>query len=137
MIKPKLADGTIVKVCRTLYGTRLGGVSALYKPVSPDALSPRWEGNASEEDFDGANLKFEQLDSTECDEWMEPAETLDARIADLGRRLTERASRHLLIRRHLAINLRKMDTLHAKIKVPDRWPHVASFAGDRPPFRRK
>jgi hypothetical protein len=56
MMKPKLANGTIIKVCGTLYGTRLGGVSALCKPVSPGAPSPRREGNASEEDFDTADL---------------------------------------------------------------------------------
>jgi hypothetical protein len=85
MIKPELADGTIVKVCGTLYGTSLRSISALCKPISLGALSPRREGNASKEDFDSADLEYKQLDSTECDEWMESAETLDARIADLGR----------------------------------------------------
>jgi hypothetical protein len=117
MMKPKLANGTIIKVCGTLYGMRLGRVSALCKLVSPGALSSRREGNTSEEDFDTTDLQYEQVDSTECHEWMESTETLDARIGDLGRRLTERASRHLLIRRHLAIDLRKMDTLHAKIEA--------------------
>jgi hypothetical protein len=56
MMKPELADGTIVKVCGTLYGTRLGGVSALCKLVSLDTISPRQEGNTSEEDFDGADF---------------------------------------------------------------------------------
>jgi hypothetical protein len=111
MMKPELADGTIVKVCGAMYGTRLGGISALCKPVSLGALSPRREGNASEEDFDSADLQYEQVDSTECHEWMESTETLDARIADMGRQLSERASRHL------AIDLRKMDMVHAKIEA--------------------
>jgi hypothetical protein len=32
MMRPDLADGMIVKVCGTLYGTVLGGVSALLNP---------------------------------------------------------------------------------------------------------
>jgi hypothetical protein len=58
MMKPELANGTIIKVCGTLYGTRLGGVLALYKPVSLGGLSPRQEGNASEEDFDSADFEY-------------------------------------------------------------------------------
>jgi hypothetical protein len=59
MMKPELEDGTIVKVCETLYRTRLGGVSALYKPVSPGIVSPRREGNTSEQDFDSTDLQYE------------------------------------------------------------------------------
>ena len=57
MMKLELVDITIIKVCRTLYGTRLGGISALCKPVFLGVVSPRWEGNASEEDFDSAEFQ--------------------------------------------------------------------------------
>ena len=56
------------------------------------------------------------MDSTECYKWMESTETLDT-IADLGKQLNKRAWKHLLIKRHLAIDLWKMDTVHAKIEA--------------------
>jgi hypothetical protein len=110
MMKPELADGTIVKVCGTLYGTRVGGVSALRRPLSPPADSPRHPSSASEEDVDRGGLEYVRLDSPEGEEWMESDETLDARIAELGLRITERASRQFVIKRQLVMELRKMDT---------------------------
>jgi hypothetical protein len=41
MMKPELANGVIVKVCRTLYGTILGGVSVLCRPPSALVVNPR------------------------------------------------------------------------------------------------
>jgi hypothetical protein len=41
---------------------------------------------------------------------MESDETLDTRIAELGLQITERASRHFVIKRQLVMELRKMDT---------------------------
>jgi hypothetical protein len=99
MMKPELADGTIVKVCGTLYGTRVGGVSALRRPLSPPADSPRRPSSASKEDVDGGGLEYVRLDSPEGEEWMESDEILDARIAELGLRITERASRQFVIKR--------------------------------------
>jgi hypothetical protein len=84
MMKPELADGIIVKDCETLYGIRLGGVSALCRPVSPPANSPRRPSNTSKEDVDGGSMEYVRLDSPEGEEWMESDETLDARIAKLG-----------------------------------------------------
>jgi hypothetical protein len=72
MMKPELADGTIVKVYRTLYGTRLGGISALCRPVLPPADSLRRPSNASEEDVDGGDLKYVQPDNPEGEEWWNP-----------------------------------------------------------------
>jgi hypothetical protein len=117
MMKPELADGSIVKVCGTLQGTRLGGVSALYKPVSPPADSPRRPSNASEEDVDRGGPEYVRLDSPEGEEWMESNETLDARIAELERRIIERASRYFVIKRQLVIELRKMDTQHTGLEA--------------------
>jgi hypothetical protein len=96
-------DGTIVKVCGTLYGTRLGGVSALC--------------NASEEDVDGGSLEYVRLDSPEGEEWMEFDETLDAKMAKLGLRITDRASRYFIIKRQLVMDLRKMDTKHPRVET--------------------
>ena len=115
-MKLELANGTIIKICGTLYRARLGGVSTLCKLVSPGAPSSRREGNASKEDFDSVDFQYKQVDSTECYKWMESTKVLDL-IADLGRRLSKCALRHLLIRRHLAIDLRKMDMVHAKIEA--------------------
>ena len=94
MMKPELADGTIVKVCGTLSGTRIGGVSALYKLVSPSTDSPRCPSNASEEDINRGSLEYVWLDNPEGEEWMESDKTLDARIAKLGLRITDCALRH-------------------------------------------
>jgi hypothetical protein len=117
MMKLELADGTIVKVCGTLYRTRLGGISALCRPVSLPVDSPRRPNNPSKEDVDGGGLEYVGLDSLEGEEWMESDETLDAKIAELSRRITDRASRHFVIERHLVMGLRKMDTKHARIKA--------------------
>jgi hypothetical protein len=84
MMKPELADGTIVKVYGTPYGTRVGSVSALRIPLSPPADSPRRPSSASKEDIDRGGLEYVRLDNLEGDEWMESDETLDARIAELG-----------------------------------------------------
>jgi hypothetical protein len=110
-------DGTIVKVCGTLYGTRLGGVSALCRPVSPPVDSPRYPSNASEEDVDGGSLEYVRLDSPEGEEWMEFDETLDAKMAKLGLRITDRASRYFIIKRQLVMDLRKMDTKHPRVET--------------------
>jgi hypothetical protein len=58
MMKLELADRTIVKVYGTLYGTRLGGVLALCRLVSPPTDSPRRPINASEEEVDGGGLEY-------------------------------------------------------------------------------
>jgi hypothetical protein len=89
MMKPELEDGTIVKVCGILYGTNLGGISALCRPVSPPADSPRRPSNTFEEDVDGGGLEYVRLDSSEGEEWMESDETLDARIAELSLRIMD------------------------------------------------
>jgi hypothetical protein len=44
---------------------------------------------------------------------MDSAETMDARIAELGRRITDCALRHFTIKRQLVMDLRKMDTEHS------------------------
>jgi hypothetical protein len=105
------------EVCGTLYGTRVGGVSALRRPLSPPADSPRCPSSASEDDVDGGGLEYVWLDSLEGEEWMESNKTLDARIAELGLRITERASRQFVIKRQLVMELRKMDTEHARLEV--------------------
>jgi hypothetical protein len=117
MMKPELAAGTIVKVCGTLYGTRVGGVSVLRRPLSPPADSPRRPSSASEEDVDGGSLEYVRLDSPEGEEWMESDETLDARIAELGLQITERASRRFVIGRQLVMELWKMDMEHARLEA--------------------
>ena len=43
--------------------------------------------------------------------------TLDARIGDLGGRLTKHTSRYLLIKIYLTIDLWKMDMLYVKIEA--------------------
>jgi hypothetical protein len=58
MMKPELANGTIMKVYRTRYGIRLGGVLALCRLVSPLADSPRRPNNTSKEDVDGGGLEY-------------------------------------------------------------------------------
>jgi hypothetical protein len=117
MMKPELADGTIMKVCGTHYRIRLRGVSALCRPVSLPADSLRRPSNASEEDVDGGGLEYVRLDSPEDEEWMESDETLDARIVELGLRITERASKYFVIKRQLVMDLRKMDTDHARVEA--------------------
>jgi hypothetical protein len=117
MMKPELADGAIMKVCGTLYGTRLGGIAALCRPVSLPVDSSKRPSNASEEDVDGGGLEYIQLSSPEDDEWMESTETLDARIAELSRRIADCATRHFTIKRHLVMDLRKMDMEHSQIEA--------------------
>ena len=58
MMKLELEDGTILKVYRTLYETRLGGVSAFYRPVSPPADSLRRPNNISKDDVNRGNLEY-------------------------------------------------------------------------------
>jgi hypothetical protein len=116
MMKSELADKTIVKVCRTLYRTRPGGVSILCRPVSPPEDSLRHLSNTSKVGVNGGSLEYVQLDSSQGDKWMESTETLDARIAELGRRIIDHASRHFIIKRHLIIDLQKMDTNTHKLR---------------------
>ena len=73
--------------------------------------------NASEEDIDGGVLEYVRLDSMEDEEWMESKETLDARIVELGFQITKRASRHFFIKRQFIMDLRKMDTEHARVQA--------------------
>jgi hypothetical protein len=51
MLKPEFVDGTIVKVCGTLYGT-----------PSPAAISPRSWSNAFEDNVDTGSLDYIHMD---------------------------------------------------------------------------
>jgi hypothetical protein len=114
-MKPKLADGTIVKVCGTLYGTRLGGVLALYRLLSPVAGSL---SNAFKDNFDTSGMEYVQPDSSQGEEWMESIKRLDTKSIELGCRISKHASRHFIIKRHLAIDLRKTLHLFHEIATP-------------------
>jgi hypothetical protein len=117
MMKPELANGTIMKVCGTLYGIRIGGVLALCRLVSPLADSPRCPSNASKEDVDRGRVKYVRLDSPKDEEWMESDKTLDARIVELSRQIMDRALGYFVIKRHLVIDLRKMDMAHTGVEA--------------------
>ena len=77
ILKSKFANGTIVKVCRTLYKTRGEGVSALCKPPSPAVFSPRSWSNASKDNVDTSSLYYVHMDTSQDDDMMEPIKTLD------------------------------------------------------------
>jgi hypothetical protein len=97
MMKPKLADGTIV-----------------YRLLSPVAGSL---SNAFKDNFDTSGMEYVQPDSSQGEEWMESIKRLDTKSIELGCRISKHASRHFIIKRHLAIDLRKMDTRQAVTKA--------------------
>jgi hypothetical protein len=55
-------------------------------------------------------------------------------IAELGRRITDYASRHFIIKRHLVIDLRKMDTEHLQIEAQINGQMLHPSQGIAMPF---
>ena len=117
MMKPKLADGTIVKVYRTLYRTRLEGILALCRLLSPVIGSLRCLSNAFKENFGINGMEYVQSDSSQGEEWMESVKRLDTKSVELRCRISKCVSRHFIIKRHLAIDLWKINGRQAGIKA--------------------
>jgi hypothetical protein len=65
---------------------------------------------------------------------MESVKILDAWIDKLGRRITEHASRHLLIKRHLVTDLQKIDMRHAGIEAQINGEMLHPSQGPATPF---
>jgi hypothetical protein len=65
---------------------------------------------------------------------MESIEKLDDWIGELGHWIIEHASRHLLIKRHFLIDLRNMDTKHARIEAQINGETLHPSQGITMPF---
>ena len=107
MMRPDLANGMIVKVCRTLYRTALGVVSALLNPSTSRSESFSWE-----EDYEiDAGVPKDRRDNTQRYEmgFGDENSRLDAIIDDMGCRICRHAEREVIVKRHLAVDLQEMD----------------------------
>ena len=119
IMRPDLADGTIVKVCGTLYGTKLGGVSALLNPPGPDIMSETETEPAQEVPQDGNDYnETQEVPADDPPARQEDEQARVSRIIDqMGNEITNRAERHYIIKKHLAAELTEMNTRHAAMET--------------------
>lgn len=137
-MRPDLADGTIVKVCGTLYGTKLGGVSALLNPPGPGIPSETETGPSQDvpEDWN-ANSETQDVPTVDPPPSQEDEVARMKRIIDqTGREITERAARHYVIQKHLAAELAEMNTRHAAMETRILAGLLHPTERDAPRFER-
>ena len=117
MLRPDLADGTIIKVCGTLYGTNLDGVSELIHPPHEESDHPL-PGSETEQDMDFPDDVHDVSDTRQATRTIEEEDLkLTTCIQEMGRKILEHSNKHYLIKKHLAANLSEINARYAAIEV--------------------
>ena len=136
MLRPDLADGTIVKVCGTLYGTNLGGVSELIHPPHEESDHPL-PGSDTEQDMDFPDNVRDVPDIWQAPRTIEDEDLkLTTSIQEMGHEIIERSNKHYLIKRHLAADLSEMNARHAAIEVHIETGIIHPLQMEAPAFER-
>jgi hypothetical protein len=118
MTRPDLAEGGIVKVCGTLYGTSRGGISQLVQfPELPECMELPCE---SDRDRAPGTLRSDtetEEDAPPSPEAVDDDRRLTESIDRLAASICDRALKHRIVKRHLEAELRAMDARHAAMEL--------------------
>jgi hypothetical protein len=119
MLRPDLAEGGIVKVCGTLYGTSRGGISQLVQFPELPEIEPELAGETDPDRAPGTlgpDIETEDV-APPSPRAVDEDKRLTESIDRLASSICDRALKHRLVKRHLEAELRAMDARHAAMEL--------------------